>query len=308
MAEKRIWLGILMLIPLLSMAQRKNQELPLFESIPYFTLSDSLEGWSLSADKQWLSAEKTIPVIGISRNTEFYEQKNNYLGIDNIQSLLAYKVKYGSDTMICVVKLFRNGFFFYPNRKTGWEERTDMYYWLIEYQDLKHALDYYEENDTGQAFVLKIRSYDSKLIEDVDEDEVLELLRSHMLLKKNFDRDLALTVRRGAYSDRFQFHLASLHVVFNDVEGVRQDFRGLNGRSLIGSTYLFDHLYYEIDKEHFMRILNLDANLNQLLEDGLESPYLPSKSDSSGSDDWDLEGDDGEELDWDEEDEDFDGV
>lgn len=284
-------------------SQRENQELPLFESIPYFVLNDSIDGWSLSADKQWLSANRTIPVIGISRNTEFYEQKNNYLGIDNIRSLLAYKVKFGEDTMLCMVKLFRNGFFLYPNRKAGWEERTDLYYWLIRYKDLKRALDYFEENDTGQAFVLKIRSFDSKLIEEIDEDDVHEILQANVLVKKNFDRDLALTLRRGAYSDRIHFFLASLHVVFNDVEGVRQDFRGMNGRSLIGSSFLFEQLYYETDKDRFFQILNLDANLNQLIEEELDSPYIQS-NDSTPKDSWEI--DDETDLDWESDDDDFD--
>ncbi len=296
MAKSMRVLLLAIFIPLIGFAQRDNRELPLFENLPYFQLQDSIKGWSISADGQWLSAEKVIPVIGISRNHEFYEQKNNYLGIDNIESLQAYRVKYGKDTMICLIKIFKTGYFKYPNRKRGWRELSNFYYWMVDYDHLSKAFDHFKDNDTGQTFVLKIRSYDSGMVEDIDEDDIIDELRARVLIKPDFDRNLVISLRQGPSSDRIQFHLCSLHMVFSDVEGVREDFRR-RGRSLYGSTLLFDYLYFETNKTAFNQILELGASLEEFGAD-LDSPF---KDDDSALGEIELSDEPME--DWDEEEE-----
>lgn len=287
MAVLRLAFCTLLMIPALVFSQRENQELPLFESIPYFEMRDSIVGWSLSSDGQWLSAPKTVPAIGISRNKSFYEQRDNMLGVDNIQSMIAYKVKFGKDTMICLIKTMTSGYFKYPNRRAGWREQTDMYYWLFKHEDLKNALDYFSANDTGQTFVLRIRSFDSKGIPDVDEDEMLDLIKANLLVKPNFDRNFVLTIRKGENRDIIQFHLLSLHAVFTDVEGVLTNFK-VKGRTIYGSTRLFDFMYFEADYLNFWEILNLNANRAALEELGGGFELAPDLEDPNfANDDWD---------------------
>lgn len=258
----------LFLVPLFLWSQdRENRELPIFEPIPYFTAGDSINGWSYSADGQWIKKPNTLPVIGISRNEDFYNNKDNALGIDNIHQLQAYKVKYGKDTLICLVKIYREGEYRYPNRKRGWKERLAGYYWIVRYRDLRNALNYFEEQDTSETFVLRIKSLEGRAIKEIeDPEDVLEQIVETTIIKPNFDRNLVLTLQEGDDSKFIRFHVISLHVVFTDIEGVRRNFTK-RGRSVYGSVKLFDYMYYEMDRKEFFEILNLDANLDLLLEE-----------------------------------------
>ncbi len=277
------YLLICLVLPLISFAQpRENRELPIFESIPYFTVGDSIVGWSLSADGQWVSRPNTIPVIGISRNEEFYNRKDNALGIDNIKRLMAYKVKYGKDTLICLLKIASDGKYRYPNRRKGWDNYYSGYYWLVRYRDLRNALEYFEEKDTSDAIVLRIKAWEGRLIKEIDDiedqEEILEEIVSSTIVKPDFDRNLVLTLQEGSNSSTLRFHLVSMHVIFNDIEGVRKNFTK-RGRSVYGSVRLFDFMYYEMDRKNFYDILNLDANLDRLLEEEMDPVFDAGKSD-----------------------------
>ena len=271
-----------LLIPFLALAQpRNNRELPIFEPLPYFTVGDSITGWSLSSDGQWVSRPQTIPPIGISRNEEFYNREENAIGIDNINQLIGYKVKYGSDTLICLVKVYTDGAYRYPNRRRGWKNFTAGYYWLVRYQDLKSALNYFDENDTGDTFVLRIKSLEGRQIKEIeDEEDILKKVVSTTIIKPNFDRNLVLTIQSGSDKNLIRLHMCSLHVVFNDVEGTRSNFTR-RGKSVYGSVRLFDYMYFEMDRKDFYSILDLDSNLDLLLEEELNPIFdVGSPSDS----------------------------
>lgn len=289
-----------LLIPFLALAQpRNNRELPIFEPLPYFTVGDSITGWSLSSDGQWVSRPQAIPPIGISRNEEFYNREENAIGIDNINQLIGYKVKYGSDTLICLVKVYTDGAYRYPNRRRGWKNFTAGYYWLVRYQDLKSALNYFDENDTGDTFVLRIKSLEGRQIKEIeDEEDILKKVVSTTIIKPNFDRNLVLTIQSGSDKNLIRLHMCSLHVVFNDVEGTRSNFTR-RGKSVYGSVRLFDYMYFEMDRKDFYSILDLDSNLDLLLEEELNPIFdvgSPSDSMNYYSDSLSIDADT---LDWD---------
>lgn len=288
------------LLPVLALAQpRNNRELPIFEPLPYFSVGDSIMGWSLSSDGQWVSRPQTIPPIGISRNEDFYNREENAVGIDNIDKLLAYKVKYGADTLICLVKVYTDGAYRYPNRKRGWKNFQAGYFWLVRYRDLKQALNYFEENDTGETFVLRIKSFEGRQIREIeDEEEILKKVTATTIVKPNFDRNLVLTIQSGSDKNLIRMHMCSLHVIFTDVEGTRTNFTR-RGKSVYGSVRLFDYMYFEMDRKEFFQILDLDANLDQLLEEEMDPIFdRGGRSDSIGfpTDSMYLESDT---LDWD---------
>lgn len=261
---------------------RDSQALPLFDPVPYFSLNDSIKGWSLSLDGQWLSWSKTIPAIGVSRNEDFYDAKHNKFGIDNIQNLFAYHVKFGSDTLVCLVKTFRNGEYKYPARKRGWHNYTDAYYCILHYKDLKKALDFFEDKNDDEVYVLRIKTLDSKLLSDIKEKDILEEIKGHVIIKPNYDRNLALTLQNNKRDSTILFHICNLHELFNDVEGVRQPF-SRRGRSVYGSVKLFDYLYFEVDKTAFFEINKLENALRRKeMELENELPY-------DNSSDWETE-------------------
>jgi hypothetical protein len=251
--------------------KRESESLPIFDALPYFSISDSITGWSLSSDGQWMDWPQIIPPIGISRNENFYKAKHNQFGIDNIKALTAYHVKYGKDTLICLIKTFRNGAYKYPARKKGWKSYTDAYYCIFYYKDLKKALAFFKEQDDEEAYVLKVKTLDSKLLKDIKEKNLLKKIMASVIIKPNYDRNLVLSLQNNKKLKTLHFHISNLHEIFNDVEGVRQAF-SRRGRSAYGSTQLFDYIYFEVDKDDFLQIQNLREALIQneldLLEDG----------------------------------------
>jgi len=252
---------------------RESEDLPVFDPVPYFSLNDSITGWSLSLDGQWLGWSKIIPPIGVSRNEEFYEAKHNQFGIDNIQNLFVYHVKFGSDTLICLVKTFKNGEYKYPARKRGWHNYVDAYYCILHYKDLKKALAFFEDKKDDEVYVLRIKTLDSKLLSDIKERDILEEVKSNVIIRPNYDRNLALTLQNNKRDSTIHFHICNLHELFNDVEGVRQPF-SRRGRSVYGSVKLFDYLYFEVDKTAFFEIIKLeDALARKELELEKALPY-----------------------------------
>lgn len=277
---------------------RDNRPLPLFNQLPYLQIGDSIVGWSYSSDGQWLSKAQTIPAIGISRNEKFYEADHNLFGVDNIYQLRAYRVKWGTDTMICFLKLYRDGAYRYPSRMRGWRDFLSAYYIIVEYKDLKAALDYFKEQGVQEdPSVLRIRAYDSKELGEVKEKEALERVIASTVLRPSYDRNLVLTLQRVEKSEMVRFHFCSLHEIFNDVEGVRQPFNRA-GRSVYGSEQLFDFIFFELKEKDLYQVLNL----KRVSEDGsLESgdnalSEEPYSQDFEEDFSWDDDSEDEEDL------------
>ncbi|MFT7249474.1 MAG: hypothetical protein ACI97P_002255 [Arcticibacterium sp.] len=281
--------------------KRESESLPLFDPLPYFSISDSISGWSFSSDGQWIEWPNIIPPIGISRNEDFYKAKHNLFGIDNIKTLSAYHVKYGKDTLICLVKTFSNGEYKYPARKKGWKNYTDAYYCVLYYKDLKKALAFFEEKDDEEVHVLKIKTLDSKLLTDIKERNLIEDIKANVIIKSNYDRNLVLTLQNNKRLNTLYFHLSNLHEIFNDVEGVRKPF-SRRGRSVYGSTQLFNYLYFEVDQKDFLEIQNvrdalMQKELDLLQEESGEDSYDWNFDEDEGQDDYDYQEDDKEDDD-----------
>lgn len=250
--SKNWGVGLLFLLSCSLIAQtRDNRPLPVLAEQPYFVLKDSIKGWSLSKDGQWISRPKTIPVIGISQNEEFYEKEENQLGLDNFLEIRAYRVKYGEKELLCLVKLYRQGKYKYPARKRGWKTFTEAFYFVVE---LKDWLDLKNYSD-GEVHVIGIPAFDGGRLPEVDPEEIVPSIRENFLIRKQYDRNLVVTYQVVDDPKRTRFQLASLHEIFPDVEAVRKNFTR-NGRTVYGSSQLFDFLYYEVDYYRFQGLLD----------------------------------------------------
>lgn len=258
----RLLLFLSMLCPLFAWAQeRDSRPLPMFDPLPYAEMRDSVKGWMFSLDGQWMSQEKTIPVRGVSRNSNFFEKNENVLGSDNFETLQAYRVRYGKDTLICFVKLFWQGRYKYPTRKRGWMEFLNAYYIIVRYRDLEPVRNFTSE----ETAVIRIEALDGGQINDVKEDEVLQEVRSRVIIQPDYDRNLVITAQYVDYNRKMRFQICSLHDIFPDVEGVRNDFTK-RGRTVYGSTALFDYLYYESDYYHFENFFELPLPTGELID------------------------------------------
>lgn len=265
MSEKTalILLGLLVALPLsLSAQARKDRPLPEFSPQPYAVLKDSLKGWSYSLDGQWLSEPSTIPPRGVSQNLPFYEEPENQLGLDNIFRLEAYQVKFGRDTLVCLVKIYRQGTYKYPTRKKGWDEFLNAYYFLVPLEDLKQL----KALPPNEVQVVRIVALAGGKLQDIDMRRIREEIKARLVIKDNYDRNLVVTWQYLSEAKKLRFQICSLHDIFPDVEGVRQDFTR-RGRSVYGSVALFDYLYYETDYYQFLPLLEGPLANQEIRED-----------------------------------------
>lgn len=253
--QKKILVSTILVFCLLALKaqERRNSPLPHLISPPYAQLSDSIIGWSRSTDGQWISAPRSIPPIGISRDDEFYDSKDARLGIDNIQALQAYRVNQGRDTLVALVKLFDDGQYKYPLRGRGWRVDRHAYYILVNIRYLKEAIASVKDPSVQ---VLRVKALDGGLLPKVSEKKISQRLGENLLIKDKYDRILVLTVQLFPERDIARFHFCSMHEVFPDVEGVRKNFKR-RGRTVFGSESLFDFFYFELSYSAFMSLFEL---------------------------------------------------
>lgn len=233
--------------------ERRNSPLPELITPPYARIGDSIAGWSRSTDGQWLSRRQVIPLIGISRDKDFYETKDAELGIDNIRALLAYRVQRGRDTLVALVKLFDDGRYKFPLRQRGWRTERHAYYVLVELRYLREAIQSVENKEVE---ALRIKGLDGGTIPKVKEKKLAQRLQENLLIKDKYDRNLILTVQLFPKESIARFHLCSMHEVFPDVEGVRKNFTR-RGRTVYGSSQLFDYFYFEWRYDEFMSLFHV---------------------------------------------------
>lgn len=170
------------------------------------------------------------------------------MGLDNFTSLRAYRIQYGKDSLLCLVKVFREGRYRYPTRKRGWEEFLSAYYFIVPFDTWTEMLEKYDDEE---VHVLRMEALDTRKIQDIDPEELLTKIKEVALLRPDHDRNLTVHLQIVDNPKRVRFQLVSLHDIFPDVEGVRQDFTR-KGQTVYGSESLFDFFYYETDYYRFL--------------------------------------------------------
>ncbi len=230
--------------------EHQNQPLPQVESQPSAVIANNLIGWSLSLDGQWLSEEHIIPPRGISTNEDWYKSDVNKIGIDNISELQLYKLNFGNDTLLALVKVYENGSYRLEATKQGWKKRQDAYYYIFDAADLKSL-----QEISFEPTIVKIDLRDYGLLRDINADKVVSSLVKSLRILEETDRQLVVVAQRQQNSN-IHFQLSSQHKVFKDVEGVLQDFT-LRGESIYGLPKLLDYLHYSYKTADFFNFFNL---------------------------------------------------
>lgn len=231
---------------LISAQPREDKPLPYFSEEPTSVMNEGIMGWSLSTDGQWVSDNKTILPRFISRNKKKYRRAANTLGLDNIEELQIYPVLYGNDTLIMLVKLFREGSYKYEVTKKGWRTYLSAYYFLFEQEEFS-KLNKIKDTITQN---LTIRLKDGGQINNVRRGNLTKRIKEKMLVRERYGRNLVLMIQPYTAESVVRFHIFSYHEVFKDVEGVRKDFI-VDGESKYGSSELFDYIYYETKLSNF---------------------------------------------------------
>ncbi len=98
---------------------RESRPLPVFPKKITNKIQTGLTGWCYTLDGQWVTGDMLIPERFISTDAESYNKVENKAGNDNIKELQLIPILYGDDTLVMLVKFFRDGFFEFEARKKG---------------------------------------------------------------------------------------------------------------------------------------------------------------------------------------------
>lgn len=248
----RLLLVFLMLSYFANAQERREQPLILISKKPLALLDKDVKGWSYSLDGQWLSAKKKIPIRANSRDKDIYDKKPEYLGIDNFSYLALYPAIYGVDTLMLMVKVYKDGAYKFGRIKKNWDEYYRAYYYLLSKKEYK-KLDMLQDTS---AQVIKLDLVDDGEISGVDEGDIMNEIRSRLRVNQEHHRQMVVMVQPFTAKNRIRFQIFSQHKIFRDVAGVLRDFT-LMGNSLYGDLRLFDYLYYETAIDRFEKLMTV---------------------------------------------------
>lgn len=231
---------------------REERPLPEYREEPIKTLEEGITGWSYSKDGQWVKGKGHIPIVSISTKEENYETDQAQVGLDNIDQLWLEPIKYGDDTLVGLIKIYTEGFYEYPVTQRDWDERTNAYYFIFKKKGLEKLRNF--EDTTVSNVRLNLMA--GGLLKDIKTKHIIENIEKNTVVRYRYDRDLVFTMQKPANDTIRRFQFFSIHEIFPDVEGVLEDFtRG--GRTVYGSTVLFDFLYYELSDPRFREFFSL---------------------------------------------------
>lgn len=231
----------------------KSKPLPQLSEEPVHLIDENIKGWSYSLDGQWLSREMNIPPRLISTNHEAFETHEAELGLDNIEELQLYPMLYGSDTLLALVKIYRNGNYEFEATQRGWDDYNQAYYFVFEPGELDQL-----KSVGSEPSIIKIKLRGFGELRQFKKRKVRSHLKDDLLVKDKTNRVLAITMKVEEGTAYFQ--MASLHSIFSDVEGVLHDFKR-QGSSLYGSPILLDYLHYSYDFEALKNFFSVPSNI-----------------------------------------------
>ncbi len=242
----------LLLFGISAMAQpRPEKPLPEINERPAATLDRGLTGQSYSLDGQWVSAKMTIPVQAVSTNEEAYESKRNELGLDNIEALQLYRVAYGEENLLMLVKIFRNGHYKYDGIGRKWQKRIGAHYWIFNAREMEKLNDL-----PSEAAVVKFALRDYGQLADVKPSKIVKRIKKNLIIKPETVRELVFHLKENRGEKTVYFQLAGFNPNEKTVSGVVQDFDRL-GNTLYGKPELLQHLYYQLELNAFQRFFQV---------------------------------------------------
>lgn len=237
-----------------SILAQNHQNAPLLElgKKPMGTLEKDIDGWMLSLDGQWMRADNTLLIRANARDEKAFENKDARLGLDNIERLEIREAFWGTHRIFCLTKFIQEGSYRYTQRQSGWQDRTDAWYCLIDPADL----DQLAMIDDTLMHKLDIRLLDAGWLRNTKPSDSKEALEARARPNTRFERTLTLYVKYSSDRQKVRYYLVSLHPVFGQPEGVRKDFQ-INGESLNGQDELFQLCHYESPTSEFQKVFPL---------------------------------------------------
>ncbi len=233
---------------------RESRPLPIFPKKITNKLQSGLTGWCYTLDGQWVTDNMKIPERFISTDVENYKLEENEAGNDNIKELQLIPILYGDDTLVTLVKFYKDGFFEFEARRKGWTEEVIAYYYVFKQSELNRLKN--SINDKVQIINLDLLDFGK--IRNADRFNIIEQLKPILVVSPSAKRKLQFTIQKNYPENKLRFQFASVFPYTSDVEGIRRDFT-LNGKSLYENVLLLDYIYYECKAKVLEQFFDLSA-------------------------------------------------
>ncbi len=246
------------LIVLLTLCQavlaqpRENKPLPEFDEKPFKVLDEGLIGWSLSKNGQWISSEMVIPNPIVSTNNRKLKDRKNQLGNDNISELQLFKMAYGKDSLVILVKFYKTGRYEFESTKKGWDEFNRGYYFVFRQSEFDKLKKIEEE-----VVLIKLPLLDYGSLGQIKKSKTYDVLQEKMVVKNEGKRFLTFTIQKHQDNIRFQF--SNQHDLFDDVQGILNDYK-VKGKSIYKSPGLLSYIYYEASSDLFYDFFSMEPS------------------------------------------------
>lgn len=226
--------------------ERKNSEIS-FSKEPIAILEKEIVGWVKTNDGQWKSAENTILNKDHERKSE--PERHDEVGQDNFVRMHVYDMLVDGQRLWIYVKFFKNGKYKYEQRRKGWKERLDAYYFIVNPLDMPdlHGLA------NNETYVFQIPTKGAGNLKNIKKKNIIERIERSLSIPLQSERLMLIHLRVNKQSNKAQFQIASIHKVFSGTQGIVKDLI-IDDSSVYGKKALFEYLYFETT---FLKILNI---------------------------------------------------
>ena len=233
---------------------RTNQALPKInpQSIGILT---SAKGWTLCEDGQWASAQNKLPTVFASTSPSMENLEERSLGNDNFSSINLYKLTYGEQEYILLIKKQKNGVHSKYPIKQGWSTYIVSKYYVFDKSELDQLTSIKDGEPTVIKMKIRISSTlleESATFETIAKDIITEVANGEKHSSQKRYKNLNLIINTNKAKNTIQFLLKENNL-----------FKQYNSNELMESTSdekILDEFksgYYEMNYDLFSKFMKL---------------------------------------------------
>lgn len=217
---------------------RENRPLLNISEDPDRILEENIQGWSISLDGQWYSAENTIPLRSKSYDRDNDNEHLAELGLDNFERWEFRTVEYRGKNYELWMKFTNTGGFKYPETFRRWSDAVVCTYYLFNADDIP---DHPGDNGETQLHVIPLLS--SGTLTTKDENEIRQIVASEAQPVEDHPFELIIQTQKTEDGSEVRWQIFARHRLFDDTRGILNPIKS-NSISVLGTDRLFVIAYY----------------------------------------------------------------
>lgn len=254
---KLLLISLMILFSTNNYAQHREEfQSPSFSKEPLGELY-KIVGWNFAPDGKWVEENNLIAPEIASYNKKLRRNGKHSIGLDNTERLILQKVITKNDTLIILMKLYRDGKYIFPEIEQGWEKGKSIYFYVLpkgEFDKL-NSIEY----DKPNIFAFKL--YEAKSIR-MQGWKYKKIIPKHIMKRDKYPEQLMLQIFPKKEEQIVQFLFYQWNPIYNEFNGLNNPIKQkniyINGKmeknGVLLSDKLFKAYYYETSFENFNQL------------------------------------------------------